>query len=225
MHFLLVPDLGRHWERLLAEGISAVIVALLMARLVHVANQRREAALLRMQVISEMNHHIRNALTAICLTAESIQNQQCICTRRTDGAAQAGGEPIGIGIPGLAPSLSFRATGFSTAPSAGVFIHRGGYIRLRSSGTDMDTVGMGTDTTTIISVQTPVTWVRVLIMWEDAVTHTASITERDPQEAVSIPELGWLAERAAPGDSVAVASMEAVAVSTAVVEGATVGER
>lgn len=154
------------------------------------------------------------------------------CTRRTDGAAQAGGEPIGIGIPGLAPSLSFRATGFSTAPSAGVFIHRGGYIRLRSSGTDMDTVGMGTDTTTIISVQTPVTWVRVLIMWEDAVTHTASITERDPQEAVSIPELGWLAERAAPGDSVAVAFMEAVAVSTAVaavftavVEGATVGER
>ena len=78
MHFLLVPDIGRHWERLLAEGVSAVIVALLTARLVHAANQLREAALLRMQVISEMNHHIRNALQAICLTAESTQNQQCI---------------------------------------------------------------------------------------------------------------------------------------------------
>lgn len=78
MHLLLVPDLGRHWERLLAEGISAVIVALLAVRLVHAANQRREAALLRMQVISEMNHHTRNALQAICLTAESTQNQQCI---------------------------------------------------------------------------------------------------------------------------------------------------
>jgi hypothetical protein len=67
MHFLLVPDLGRRWERLLAEGVSAVVVALLTARLVQAANQRREAALLRMQVISEMNHHIRNALQAICL--------------------------------------------------------------------------------------------------------------------------------------------------------------
>lgn len=78
MHFLLVPDLGRRWERLLAEGVSAVIVALLTARLVQATNQQRESALLRMQVISEMNHHIRNALAAICLTAESSQNQQCI---------------------------------------------------------------------------------------------------------------------------------------------------
>jgi hypothetical protein len=78
IHFLLVPDIGRHWERLLAEGVSAAIVALLTARLLHAADQRREAALLRMQVISEMNHHIRNALQAICLMAESTQNQQCI---------------------------------------------------------------------------------------------------------------------------------------------------
>lgn len=78
IHFLLVPDLGRHWERLLAEGVSAIIVVLLTARLMHAANQRREAEQLRMQVISEMNHHIRNALQAICITAESTQNQQCI---------------------------------------------------------------------------------------------------------------------------------------------------
>ncbi|MGD1082414.1 MAG: hypothetical protein ABR881_29195 [Candidatus Sulfotelmatobacter sp.] len=26
MHYLLVPDLGRLWERLLAEGLSAVVV-------------------------------------------------------------------------------------------------------------------------------------------------------------------------------------------------------
>ncbi len=78
MHLLLVPDIGRHWERLFAEGVSAVIVALLTARLMHAANQRREAALLRMQVISDMNHHIRNALAAICLTAETTQNQQCV---------------------------------------------------------------------------------------------------------------------------------------------------
>jgi signal transduction histidine kinase len=78
MHYLLVPDIGRHWERLLAEAVSAVVVALLTARLMHAENQRREAALLRMQVISEMNHHIRNALAAVTLTTDSIQNQPCI---------------------------------------------------------------------------------------------------------------------------------------------------
>lgn len=78
MHRLLVPDLGRHWERLLAEGVSAVVVAGLTAGFIDAANQRQEAALLRMQVISEMNHHIRNALGAISLTTDSIQNQECV---------------------------------------------------------------------------------------------------------------------------------------------------
>jgi signal transduction histidine kinase len=78
MHRLLVPDLGRHWERLLAESVSAIVVAGLTAGLMDAANRRQEAALLRMQVISEMNHHIRNALGAISLTTDSIQNQQCV---------------------------------------------------------------------------------------------------------------------------------------------------
>jgi signal transduction histidine kinase len=78
MHRVLVPDLGRHWERLLAESVSAVVVAGLTAGFLEVANRRQEAALLRMQVICEMNHHIRNALAAISLTTDSIQNQQCV---------------------------------------------------------------------------------------------------------------------------------------------------
>ena len=78
MHRFLVADLGRRWERLLAEGVSAVVVAGLTAGFMEAANQRQEAALLRMQVICEMNHHIRNALGAISLTTDSIQNQQCV---------------------------------------------------------------------------------------------------------------------------------------------------
>jgi hypothetical protein len=78
LHYRLVPDIGRHWERLLAEGVSALVVALLTAKLMHAEKQRREAALLRLQVISEMNHHIRNALAAVTLTTDSIQNEQCI---------------------------------------------------------------------------------------------------------------------------------------------------
>lgn len=56
MHRLLVQDLGRHWERPLAEGVSAVVVAGLTAGLVNLANQRQQAALLRVQVTCEMNH-------------------------------------------------------------------------------------------------------------------------------------------------------------------------
>lgn len=70
--------MGRRWERLLAEGVSGIVVALLTAKLVQVEGQRREAALLRMQVISEMNHHVRSALSAITLTIDSIQNERCI---------------------------------------------------------------------------------------------------------------------------------------------------
>lgn len=78
MHYLLVPDLGRLWERLLAEGLSAVVVAALTAGLIHHANERRKAALVRMQVIAEMNHHIRNALAEISLSTDTIQNRQSI---------------------------------------------------------------------------------------------------------------------------------------------------
>jgi signal transduction histidine kinase len=78
MHRFLVADLGRRWERLLAEGVSAVVVAGLTARFMDSANQRQEGALLRVQVISEMNHHIRNALGAISLTTDSIQNHDCV---------------------------------------------------------------------------------------------------------------------------------------------------
>jgi signal transduction histidine kinase len=78
MHYLLVADLGRLRERWLAEGLSAVVVALLTAGLIHQANQRRKAALLRIQVIAEMNHHIRNALAAISLCTDAILNQQSI---------------------------------------------------------------------------------------------------------------------------------------------------
>lgn len=78
MHRFLVADLGRHWERLLAESVLAIVVAGLTAGFMDAANQRQEAALLRMQVISEMNQLIRNALGAISPTTDSIQNRQCV---------------------------------------------------------------------------------------------------------------------------------------------------
>jgi len=78
MHSLRVPDLGRRWERLLAESVSAATVALLTAMLMKAVQRHRAATLLRLQVISEMNQHVRTALTEISVTVESIENQQCI---------------------------------------------------------------------------------------------------------------------------------------------------
>jgi signal transduction histidine kinase len=76
LHYLLVPDLGRHQERLLAEGLSALIVSCLVAKLASVTREQHRRTIARIQVIGEMNHHIRNALTPISLSADATENQQ-----------------------------------------------------------------------------------------------------------------------------------------------------
>jgi signal transduction histidine kinase len=78
MHRWLVPDLGRNRERLLAEAFSALIVTCLVAKLAHMAREQYRATVARMQVIAEMNHHIRNALAPIALSVSEIENQQLI---------------------------------------------------------------------------------------------------------------------------------------------------
>jgi hypothetical protein len=76
MHSILVPDIGRSPERLLAEGFSALVVALLAAKLIQVTRERHQMLLARMQVIAEMNHHIRNALSPLSLSLDDTENQQ-----------------------------------------------------------------------------------------------------------------------------------------------------
>jgi signal transduction histidine kinase len=75
MRDLLVPDIGRARERLLAEGLSALIVSCLTAKLVHISRERHRLMMARMQVIAEMNHHIRNALSPISLSVDGTADQ------------------------------------------------------------------------------------------------------------------------------------------------------
>ena len=77
MHRLLVPDIGRQKERWLAEAVSAVVVSVLVAKLVAVVHRQHQIMLARVQIISEINHHIRNALMAISASADLSQNQKC----------------------------------------------------------------------------------------------------------------------------------------------------
>ena len=74
-HSLLVPDLGRHAERMTAETVSALIVGCIAAMLFHIDRERRDAAQTRRQVIAEMNHHVRNALMPISLSVDVDQKE------------------------------------------------------------------------------------------------------------------------------------------------------
>jgi hypothetical protein len=78
MHYLLVPDIGRHKERLLAEGLSAFIVSCLIAKVADLSQGRQRLIEARMQVIAEMNHHIRNAMTSMWLTAQVNDDRQFV---------------------------------------------------------------------------------------------------------------------------------------------------
>jgi hypothetical protein len=78
MHYMLVPDLGRSNERFLAEGLSAFVVSCLTAKLIQISRERHRLIMARMQVIAEMNHHIRNALTPISLSATASDNVQLV---------------------------------------------------------------------------------------------------------------------------------------------------
>jgi hypothetical protein len=78
MHYLLVPDIGRQKERWLAEAVSAVVVGVLVGKLGAIIDRQHQIMLARVQVISETNHHIRNALMAISLSADISQNQECV---------------------------------------------------------------------------------------------------------------------------------------------------
>jgi hypothetical protein len=61
-----------------AESLSAFVVSCLVAKLASIARQKRRLIAARMQVIGEMNHHIRNAMTSMLLTTQVTESQQLI---------------------------------------------------------------------------------------------------------------------------------------------------
>lgn len=78
MHYIFVPGLGRHSEHMLAEGISSLLSGLLAGMLFNSTIERRRIVAARLQVIGEMNHHIRNALDVISLSTYTIQDRQSV---------------------------------------------------------------------------------------------------------------------------------------------------
>jgi hypothetical protein len=61
-----------------SDAAAAVIAALFALRLIRHATERVEAVHGRLRMVAEMNHHIRNALDIIQLSAHATKDQQAI---------------------------------------------------------------------------------------------------------------------------------------------------
>jgi signal transduction histidine kinase len=82
LHFLLYPLFDRDLilRRMPADVMAGVLVGLLFYRVLHQAYERRAAILDRLEMISRLNHLIRNALHVISLSAYTTQNKRAIDT-------------------------------------------------------------------------------------------------------------------------------------------------
>lgn len=78
MRYALVADLGRHKERLLAEGLTSIVFGLVLLKWLESIQQRRLESVAQLQRVLEANDRIRNALEMISLSAYVTQNQQAI---------------------------------------------------------------------------------------------------------------------------------------------------
>jgi hypothetical protein len=65
-------------DRTFADVLAAAILGLMALKLVNLAEERRRATLERLRMIGDMNHHIRNALEVIAMSAHGIEDKQAI---------------------------------------------------------------------------------------------------------------------------------------------------
>jgi signal transduction histidine kinase len=80
LHWLLFPvdNLDQLMRRMLGDALAAVLIGCLAYRVFRDLAERRRALYERLQLIGELNHHIRNALQVIQLSAMTTQNEQAI---------------------------------------------------------------------------------------------------------------------------------------------------
>lgn len=80
LHFLFYPAIDEVliMRRMPADAFAAVVVGLLLYRVMEQAYRGRAAVLSRLEMIATLNHHIRNALHVISLSAYSTQNKRAI---------------------------------------------------------------------------------------------------------------------------------------------------
>jgi uncharacterized tellurite resistance protein B-like protein len=73
---LYVPSLA-------ADALMALVSAVLLLKVMQASQARHRALVQRLQMIAELNHHIRNALEEIQLSAHTTHNSQLIRNTQT----------------------------------------------------------------------------------------------------------------------------------------------
>jgi len=67
----------------LSDAISSLIIGLLCYRLIRLHYERREQLRNKVEVISDMNHHVRNALQVISLTSHGKDKDEITAIRES----------------------------------------------------------------------------------------------------------------------------------------------
>ena len=80
LHWLLFPlsNMDQLLRRMAGDALAAIVIGCLAYRVFRNLNERRRALYERLQLIAELNHHIRNALQVIQLSAVTTQNERAI---------------------------------------------------------------------------------------------------------------------------------------------------
>jgi signal transduction histidine kinase len=105
LHFLLYPVVEEDMivRRMPADMLAGVLVGVLLYRVMDQAYKRRTAVLARLETIADLNHHIRNALHVISLSAYTTQNKLAI------DAIDESVERINRALREILPSLPDKA--------------------------------------------------------------------------------------------------------------------
>ena len=74
--FVLHESKSRNVAIGLSDTLAAVIAGVLVYRLLQYERHRREQLRQRLEIIAEMNHHVRNALQVISLSGYSADSEQ-----------------------------------------------------------------------------------------------------------------------------------------------------
>jgi len=67
----------------ISDGISAVVIGLLSFRVIRLQQQRREYVRQKVEIIADMNHHVRNALQVISLSTHGGDQQEIVAVRES----------------------------------------------------------------------------------------------------------------------------------------------
>jgi signal transduction histidine kinase len=78
--FAVAAGWSAFWLMVASDGMAAIVAGLFALKLMRYTRQRRRTTLQRLKMIAEMNHHIRNSLEIIALSAHAAQDRQAMDT-------------------------------------------------------------------------------------------------------------------------------------------------